>query len=215
MQKQRILITSGPTREYLDPVRFLSNGSSGRMGEALARAVLKRGATPVVVSGPVTIDYPDGVELHRVETTDQMLERSRDLFDRCIGAIGAAAPCDYRPEHYSDQKLKKKTGNAGLVLHLVETTDILAELGRHKRSDQWIISFALETENGKEYALSKMKRKNCDYVVLNSPASINSDTAKLQIFAADGRLELALEGAKGAIAEKLVDLVLVPETKEP
>ncbi|MDR2117520.1 MAG: phosphopantothenoylcysteine decarboxylase, partial [Planctomycetaceae bacterium] len=105
--RSRILITSGPTREYLDPVRFLTNGSSGRMGVALAEIVLERGELPVIVSGPVTLVYPDGAEIHRVETTEEMLECCLRLFPDCNGIIGAAAPCDFKPEYFSEQKLSK------------------------------------------------------------------------------------------------------------
>lgn len=208
MSKPRILITSGPTREYLDPVRYLSNGSSGRMGAALALAVLKRGGSPVLVSGPVMLDYPEEAEIHQVETTDQMLGKCRELFGDCSGAIGAAAPCDYKPEHFSEQKLKKSKREDGLLLKLVETVDILASLGNVKRPDQWIVGFALETENGRDHALEKLNRKNCDFIVLNSPASIASESARLQVFDADGNLRLALDGSKESIAEKLIDLAL-------
>lgn len=205
----RVLITSGPTREYLDPVRFLSNGSSGRMGAALAAAVLKRGGTPVVVSGPVTIAYPDGCEVYWVETTEQMLQECRRHFAECVGVIGAAAPCDYRPEHFSEQKLKKSNQGGVLTLRLVETPDILTDLDRTKRPDQWSISFALETENCKEYALKKLQEKNCDFVVLNFPDSINNDLAKMQVFDARGECRLRLECSKSVIAEQLIELAAI------
>lgn len=205
---KRILITSGPTREYLDPVRFLSNGSSGRMGAALARAAAAAGARPVIVSGPVALEYPGEAEVHPVETTEEMLDTCRELFPGCAGVIGAAAPSDYRPEHFSEQKLSKsKNTEPGLTLRLVETPDILAALGRMKRPDQWIVGFALETENGREHALEKLNRKNCDLIVLNSPASIDSETAALQIFGADGRLRSSIRGAKSDIATELLALV--------
>ena len=201
---KRILITSGPTREYLDPVRFLTNGSSGRMGAALAEAVLRHGATPVIVSGPVAIAYPDGSEVHPIRTTDEMLEIARKLFPDCIGAIGAAAPCDYRPEKYSEQKLKKQRDDASLMLRLIETPDILASLGAVKRPDQWIVGFALETENGRKHAMEKLNRKHCDFIALNSPASIDSDTAALQVFDAAGELRAVLNGSKTMIAEEIL-----------
>lgn len=207
IRHQKILITSGPTREYLDPVRFLSNGSSGRMGAALARAVLRRGGEPILVSGPVGVEYPAGARVHRVETTEEMLDRCRELFADCRGAIGAAAPCDYKPRRFSKRKLKKIDGQDGFSLQLVETTDILASLGQSKRPDQWIVGFALETENGKNHALEKLKRKNCDFIVLNSPASISSDAAKLQIFDAEGVLRADLNGPKTKIAENLIALL--------
>ena len=204
---KRILITSGPTREYLDPVRFLTNGSSGRMGAALAEAVLRRGAVPVIVSGPVTVAYPDGSEVHPVRATAEMLEIARKLFPDCAGAIGAAAPCDYRPETFSEQKLKKRTSETGFLLRLVETPDILASLGDMKRPGQWIVGFALETENGPVHALEKLNRKHCDFIALNSPASIDNDTAALQIFDAFGTLRASLTGTKTTIADEILQLV--------
>lgn len=201
---KRVLITSGPTREYLDPIRYLSNGSSGRMGAALAEAVLERGDVPVVVSGPVLVAYPEASEVHRIETTDQMLQCCEALFPDCVGVIGAAAPCDYRPKSFSEQKLSKSRHDGRWSLELVETPDILATLGRMKRNDQWIVGFALETENGVEHALEKLKRKNCDFIALNSPASINSDVAKLQIFDATGNLRTTIEGPKKQVASEIL-----------
>ncbi|MDR1964991.1 MAG: phosphopantothenoylcysteine decarboxylase [Planctomycetaceae bacterium] len=205
--RQRILITSGPTREYLDPVRFLTNGSSGRMGAALAETVLERGDIPVIVSGPVALEYPDGAEIYRIETTEQMLECCRQLFPNCNGIIGAAAPCDFRPEHFSERKLSKSEGNGDIVFRFVETPDVLATLGQMKQPAQWIVGFALETENGKNHALEKLKRKNCDFIILNSPDSINSETATLQIFNASGELCVALSGSKKVIVRKILTLI--------
>jgi len=125
----RILITSGPTREYLDPVRYLSNGSSGRMGAALAEAVLQQGEMPVLVSGPATVSYPQKADVHWVETTDQMLQCCLKLVPQCAGVIGAAAPCDFRPVALSEQKIAKPKDGSGMTLRLVETPDILAALG--------------------------------------------------------------------------------------
>lgn len=205
--RPRILITSGPTREYLDPVRFLTNGSSGRMGVALAETVLERGELPVIVSGPVALAYPDGAEIHRVETTEQMLECCRQLFPDCNGIIGAAAPCDFRPERFSDQKLSKPEGNNGVVFRFVETPDILATLGKIKRQNQWIVGFALETENGRNHALKKLKQKNCDFIVLNSPKSIDNETASFQIFNTSGELCADLNCSKKAVVKELFTLI--------
>ncbi len=205
---QRILITSGPTREYLDPVRFLSNASSGRMGAALAEAVLLRGDLPVVVSGPVAISYPKGVEIHFVETTQDMLEACQTLFPECGGVIGAAAPSDYRPAVFSEQKIKKQNSEDRFVLQLVETPDILATLGKMKRRDQWIVGFALETERGQEHAVEKLRRKNCDLIALNSPDSIDSESTMLQILDATGLLQATLTGTKQMIARDLVELAV-------
>ena len=204
---QRILITSGPTREYLDPVRYLTNGSSGRMGSALAEAVLQQGDIPVVVSGPVTVVYLPEVEVHRVETTEQMLQRCLELFPHCAGVIGAAAPCDFRPVIFSEQKMSKPKDGNGIVLRLTETPDILATLGKIKHSDQWSIAFALETENGHDKALEKRIQKHCDFVVLNGPDSIGEDAATFQVFDASGEPRKKFSGSKQVFAKELLCLV--------
>ncbi len=204
----RILITSGPTREYLDPVRFLSNASSGRMGAALAEAVLKRGGVPVVVTGPVNISYPKEAEIFHVETTQEMLETCLKLFPECDGVIGAAAPCDYRPAIFSTQKLKKQKNAGAFNLVLVETPDILASLGKMKRANQWMVGFALETEQGREHALEKQSQKNCDFIVLNDPTSIDNESTQLQIFDVTGTLRASLTGKKNEIAGALIELVM-------
>ncbi|MDR2441859.1 MAG: phosphopantothenoylcysteine decarboxylase [Planctomycetaceae bacterium] len=215
--RQRILITSGPTREYLDPVRFLTNGSSGRMGAALAETVLERGELPVIVSGPVALVYPDGAEIHYVETTEQMFECCLQLFPDCNGIIGAAAPCDFRPEYFSEQKLTKSEENNSIVFRFVATPDILATLGQIKQQNQWIIGFALETKNGRDHALRKLKRKNCDFIVLNSPKSIDNETASFQIFNASGELCADLNCSKKTLAKEiftLIDKYCIVTTKE-
>ena len=206
MQK-RILITSGPTRELLDPVRYLTNGSSGRMGFALAEAVLQRGDTPVIVSGPVTVAYPAGAEVHWIETTEQMLQRCLELFPHCAGVIGAAAPCDFKPVFFSEQKISKPRDGSGIVIQLSETPDILAALGKMKRPDQWSTAFALETEHGSVRALEKLHQKHCDFVVLNSPEAIGNDEATFQVFDAAGERRKAFTGSKRLFAEELFRLV--------
>ena len=123
----RILITSGPTRQYLDPVRYLSNGSSGRMGKALAEAVLAAGHEVVIVSGPVEVRYPSAARVVPVVSTEEMLAACLDVFPQCAGLIAAAAPCDYRPRVVAAEKIRK-TG-APIDVHLVETPDIVARLG--------------------------------------------------------------------------------------
>ncbi|MDR0870925.1 MAG: phosphopantothenoylcysteine decarboxylase [Planctomycetaceae bacterium] len=203
----RILITSGPTREYLDPVRFLTNGSSGRMGASLAEAVLAAGSVPVVVSGPVAVQYPVGAEVRPVQTTDEMLNACLELFPSCAGVIAAAAPCDYKPVQYSEQKLSKKNnGTDTSSFDFVHTPDILAVLGQIKQKHQWSIGFALETEYGKEHALEKLKRKNCDFIVLNEPAAVNSDVSSVQVFDKNGELRLSSQGGKQKLAERLLEL---------
>ncbi|HUQ69414.1 MAG TPA: phosphopantothenoylcysteine decarboxylase, partial [Planctomycetaceae bacterium] len=141
----RILITSGPTRQYLDPVRYLTNGSSGRMGRELAAAALELGHEVVVVSGPVSVEYPAGALVRPVISTEDLLAACQELFPKCDGVIGAAAPCDYRPVRVEEHKIAK-TGEP-LVLNLIETPDVMATLGASKKSGQWLVGFALETDD--------------------------------------------------------------------
>ena len=124
----RILLTSGPTRQYLDPVRYLSNGSSGRMGKALAEAALEAGHEVVIVSGPVEVRYPQAARVLPVISTEEMLEACLSVFPECDGLIAAAAPCDYRPKVVASEKIRKTGGT--LDVQFVETPDIVARLGR-------------------------------------------------------------------------------------
>lgn len=198
----RILITSGPTRQYLDPVRYLSNGSSGRMGAALAAAALELGHQVTVVSGPVTVDYPSGATVVRVMTTDEMFDACQKLFPNCDGVIGAAAPCDYRPIKVESQKIAK-TG-APLELHLVETQDIIATLGREKTGGQWVVGFALETDDARFKAITKLEKKHCDWIVLNGPEAMDAADNRVEVFDEQGRTVLHAHGTKEDVARQLL-----------
>ncbi|HKD38301.1 MAG TPA: phosphopantothenoylcysteine decarboxylase, partial [Pirellulales bacterium] len=164
----RILITSGATRQYLDPVRYLSNASSGRMGRAIAEAAIARGHDVVVVSGPVEVAYPPAAEVISIVSTEEMLSECRRVFPQCDGLIGVAAPCDYRPVKVEPQKIHRTGGP--LVLELHETPDIVATLAAAKRPDQWVVGFALETEDHRLRALAKLESKSCDLIVVNGEA---------------------------------------------
>jgi len=200
----RILITSGPTREHLDPVRYLSNASSGRMGAALAEAVLRAGHQAVIVSGPVEVGYPPGAQVCRVQTTEEMLAAAQKLFPKCAGLIAAAAPCDFRPRRYASQKLQKK--GRPLLLELVETPDVVATLAAQKKPSQWLVAFALETNHGHRRALQKLRRKGCDLIVLNGPESLHSSSTKVEVLGGDGRVLASFRGRKQAVAAKLFSL---------
>jgi phosphopantothenoylcysteine decarboxylase/phosphopantothenate--cysteine ligase len=200
----RILITSGPTRQYLDPVRYLTNASSGRMGAALAQATLERGHEAVVVSGPVEVAYPRGVEVIPVVSTEDMLAAARDAFARCDGLIGAAAPCDYRPEHIEQHKIAK-TG-APLMLQLVETDDVVATLGCEKRG-RWVVGFALETDDHRLRALAKLERKCCDLMVSNSVEAMNSLDNSVEILDASGQVVRQSAGTKEAVAREILAVI--------
>jgi phosphopantothenoylcysteine decarboxylase / phosphopantothenate---cysteine ligase len=200
----RILITSGPTREYLDPVRYLSNASSGRMGAALAAAAIEAGHQVVVVSGPVDIQYPAAAEVISVASTEEMLAACRKSFSACDGLIAAAAPCDYRPRAVALQKIRK-TGEP-LRLEFVETPDVAATLAAEKKS-QWIVAFALETEDGRTRAVQKLVRKNCDLVVLNGPDALQAADTRLEILGKDGRLLDSFSGSKIEAARRIFDVI--------
>lgn len=200
----RILITSGPTREYLDPVRYLTNASSGRMGSAVAQAALDAGHQVVIVSGPVEISYPPQAEVLWVVTTDQMCQACLKEFARCDGVIAAAAPCDYRPVRRFKHKLRK-TGSDRL-LRLVETPDILAHLAACRRH-QWIVGFALETEQALQRAWQKLRKKHCDLIVVNGPAAIQAEQTQLDILDRHGQLLAHLSGPKTTVAYQLFQII--------
>ena len=162
----RVLVTAGPSREPLDPVRYVSNRSSGRMGYAIARAAQRRGAQVTLLSGPVALDCPAGVTLVPFLTTQELLEQASALAPRQDIVIQAAAPADYRAREVAAQKIKKQGGEE-LVLHLVENPDVAAALGKEKRADQVFIGFAAETNDVLEHARTKLARKNLDMIVAN------------------------------------------------
>ncbi len=200
----RILITSGPTRQYLDPVRYLSNGSSGRMGRALVQAALDQGHEVIVVSGPVELEYPPAAQLIRVVSTEELLEACRGCFPRCEGMIAAAAPCDYRPLAVAPQKMAK-TGQP-LQLQLIETPDVVAAVGRTKRADQWIVGFALETADPRIRGLVKLEKKSCDLMVLNGPEAMHSLRNEVEVIDRSGQLLAAFAGSKQEVADRLLQI---------
>ena len=201
----RILITSGPTRQYIDPVRYLSNASSGQMGACLAVAALAGGHDVVIVSGPVLVEYPAAARVVSVLSTEEMLVAAVAEFEHCDGLIGAAAPCDYRPIEVADHKLRK-TGQS-LELKLVETPDIVATLGRQKRAAQWTVGFALETDDARFRALAKLQRKCCDLVVLNGVAAINSTENQVEIIEPGGQVVEMISGTKQNVADRILVLI--------
>ncbi|PQO42106.1 phosphopantothenoylcysteine decarboxylase [Blastopirellula marina] len=200
----RILITSGPTRQYIDPVRYLTNASSGRMGCSLAESAVAAGHEVVVVSGPVMVDYPSEATVLWVTTTEEMLDVARQEFATCDGLIGVAAPCDYRPQFVQGQKISK-TGQP-LVLELIETPDIVATLGAEKGS-RWVVGFALETEDHRFRALVKLEKKSCDLMVLNGPEAMNSDDNQVEVLAKDGSVLASISGSKPEVANHIMQIV--------
>lgn len=210
-----ILITSGPTRQYLDPVRFLTNASSGRMGSALAEAAIASGHRVVIVSGPVDVEYPQQAEISWVVSTEEMLAACRRHFPHCDGVIGAAAPCDYQPRKIESNKISK-TGQP-LHLQLVETPDVVATLGADK-DHQWMVGFALETEDHRFSAITKMERKSCDLMVLNEPSAMNSLDNNVEILDRHGTVVATVAGRKEAVAREIIAVIertLIAATSGP
>ena len=165
----RCLVTAGPTREWLDPVRFLSNPSTGKMGFAVADAARERGWEVDLISGPVTLDLKSGVRRTFVETADEMLAACLDIFASCDFMIMAAAVCDHKPALVAKRKLKK--GEMSTILELEQTPDILAELGRRKASGQNLVGFAAETNDCLSNGERKLREKNLDWIVVNDVSS--------------------------------------------
>jgi phosphopantothenoylcysteine decarboxylase/phosphopantothenate--cysteine ligase len=201
----RILLTSGPTRQYLDPVRYITNASSGRMGAAIGQAALDLGHEVKIVSGPVVIDYPVGCQTYPVITTEDMHRKVAELFPDCDCFIGVAAPCDYMPRRVLDHKLTK-TGEP-LHLELIETVDIVASMGAIKKNRQYVVGFALETEDRRFRAIAKMQRKCCDLIVSNSEAAIDSQLNNVEILAPGGITVACAEGSKQEVARVIMQVV--------
>ncbi|MEX2316829.1 MAG: phosphopantothenoylcysteine decarboxylase [Pirellulales bacterium] len=200
----RILITSGPTRQYLDPVRYLTNASSGRMGRALAEAALALGHEVTIVSGPVEVSYPSVARVVPVVSTEEMLAAASEEFDRCDGLIGAAAPCDYRPVRVEPHKIPK-TGQP-LDLHLVETDDVVATLGRAK-GRRWVVGFALETDDHRLRALAKLEQKWCDLMVTNGPQAISAPDNDVEVLTPMGEVVATLAGPKEEVAASILAII--------
>ena len=206
---QTFLITAGPTQEPLDPVRYLSNRSSGKMGYALAEAALRRGAKVILVSGPVALAPPPDAEVVRVTTAQEMHDAVFANLEAATVIVKCAAVADFRPVNRSEQKIKK-TG-APVSLELEPTPDILAELGR-KRGNRLLIGFAAETENLAEYARRKLESKNCDMVVANfvgRPGSgFESDSNEVLLVLRNGESVPVGKASKREVAERILNEVV-------
>jgi len=167
MTGKKVIVTAGPTIEPLDPVRYITNHSSGKMGYAIAREAASRGAETILISGPTSIPEPKGVKVIKVDTTQNMLDAIGEYFDTCDILIKAAAPSDFKPERVSTTKIKKIPGdNSGITVKFDKNPDIAAYYGQ-KKTNQIIIGFAAETDNILEYASRKLKEKNLDFIVAN------------------------------------------------
>lgn len=204
-----ILLTSGPTRAYLDDVRYLTNGSSGRMGAALAAAALEAGHRVSLVSGPVAVAYPKGARVTRVTTTREMLEASLNLLPKVDGVIAAAAPCDFEPASRQPGKIARR--GRGLSLRLVPTVDVVATLAERVRAAPqdgrraWCVAFALEAGADRERAIAKLRRKRCDLIVVNDIPAIEATRTSVCVLDADGEVATA-RGSKTVVARRLIRL---------
>ena len=178
-KKLNILITAGGTREYIDPVRYISNASSGRMGYAIARAAIKAGYAVTLITAPTSLRPPKEAKIINVVTSDNMFKAVKADFAKCDTLIMAAAVSDYKPTKASQTKLKKE--QTVLSLKLKPTTDILKWAGRKKRKGQTVVGFALEDKNVLENAEKKLKIKKLDMIVANTPAAIGADRSTLHI----------------------------------
>lgn len=206
---RHVLVSAGPTREYLDPVRFLSNPSSGKMGFAVAAAARDRGARVTVVSGPTEVPAPAGVTVERVESAREMLAALQSHWSSCDALVMAAAVADWRPRDRATEKQPKQAGEQSLAL--VRTPDILEALAADK-GDRALVGFAMETDQGVERAQSKAQRKSLDFICLNYPTRPNTgfggDTNEITIVTPDGATERIGPASKRAVAEEILDRLL-------
>ena len=206
---KKILVTAGPTREALDPVRFLTNHSTGKMGYAIARVAAARGAEVTLVTGPTEIKKPGFVKVVPIESAREMYEAVTAASEEQDAIIKAAAVADYRPAHVSDEKIKKKDGDE-LSIPVERTDDILAYLGSHKKPGQFLCGFSMETEHMLENSRKKLEKKNLDMIVANNlkvaGAGFGTDTNIVTLITKAGERQLE-KMSKEQVADKLLDAI--------
>lgn len=212
LKGRKIVITAGPTIEPLDPVRYMTNHSSGKMGYNIAKEAVDRGADVILISGPTSLIPPKGAEFIRVNTTNDMLNAVSKYFDSCDVLIKSAAPVDYRPEFISPVKIKKKEDNENeMTIKYVENPDIAAYFGKLKKN-QITVGFAAETNNVFDYAIGKLKKKNFDFIVANDVtkegAGFNVDTNIVTIIDKEGNSSTYPLMDKKEVARVILDKVL-------
>ncbi len=211
LKNKKILITAGPTYEAIDPVRFIGNHSSGKMGMALAESFYEKGADVQLILGPadLTSRYK-GIKVTKVTSADEMYEAAINLFAGSDIAIMSAAVADYTPKSVSVHKIKKS--GEQLTVEMIKTKDILKSLGAIKNSHQFIVGFALETENEQENAINKLKSKNADLIVLNTlkdkDAGFGKDTNKVTIFDKETNVYAFEAKSKKLVANDIVELII-------
>lgn len=210
MSKKKVLITAGPTYEKIDPVRFIGNYSSGKMGYALADECAKQGAEVCLISGPVSIKpTQNNIKVISVESANEMYTVAIEQFKQADIAILCAAVADFTPENKADNKIKR--GKDGLTLNLIPTQDIAAELGKSKKSNQILVGFALETNNETAHAIDKLQRKNLDFIVLNSlndeKSCFGYDTNKVCIIDKEGGINNFPLKNKQEVAKDIINKI--------
>ncbi len=201
----RILITAGPTREYLDDVRYLSNASTGRMGYALAVAAKAAGHEVTLVHGPTTHEMPAVDKVVAVTSAQEMFDAVTAEFPRCDALIACAAVSDYRPKQRSSGKIKREAAET-LTLELVQNPDIVREMAARRRPGQIVIGFALESAEGEKAAQEKLVRKGLDAIVLNAPSVIGAAETEITIFRAGQKSGETVRGSKDEAARRIVTL---------
>jgi len=206
LKGRKVMITAGPTYEKIDPVRFIGNYSSGKMGFALAEECARRGAEVTLLSGPVSLSCSQGIHRINVESCQEMYETAVAEFPKQDAAILCAAVADFRPKEIAGKKIKR--GNGELVIQLAPTNDIAAELGRNKRAGQRLIGFALETDNEQNNARKKLEKKNFDFIVLNSTrnedTTFRSDNNQVSVISKDFVKEYGKK-SKREVAQDIID----------
>lgn len=217
--KRRVLVTAGPTHEHVDPVRYLTNESTGKMGFEIARAAAARGFEVVLIAGPVALETPRGVRRVNVLTALDMLAALQAEFDNCDALFMAAAVADWRPKRKLAGKWRAKDDGAETAtIELVRNPDLLATVTGAasdprrrpvKKGARLVVGFALETAGGPRRARAKLHKKGADYVILNDPSALGADTTRVTLFGRDGS-EQSLTGTKTAVARALVDLPQIP-----
>jgi phosphopantothenoylcysteine decarboxylase/phosphopantothenate--cysteine ligase len=207
-----ILLTAGPTRAFIDDVRYLTNASSGRMARALAAAALGRGHRVTIVSGPVAIDYPAKARVIPVVTTAEMLAESLAVLPECDGVIAAAAPCDFEPVKKTTGKIPRQ--GDGLSIALKPTPDVIATLaarskqaGRKAGPAKWFVAFALEPGADRHRACAKVTAKQCDLIVVNDLAALESDSNAVEVYDAEHAHVGTKKGTKKSVATWLIRLI--------
>ncbi len=199
-RRLHILITAGPTREYFDSVRFISNPSSGKMGYAIAEAAASAGHQVTLVSGPVSLKPPKRVKTIQVETAAEMAAASKRIFPSVDAVVFVAAVCDYRPKRRATRKTAKQLRSKSITLVLTE--DIAAALGKRKNR-QITVAFAMEDHAARAHAEAKLRRKNCDAIVLNGPENVGADRVSVEFLTRNSKWERWPSASKYQVAKRL------------